>query len=292
MTRQVANIGLALGVLLGAAIAAYGVLQGPDYDRSIVSAEDLPEDVMALVYQNTITTEDYQRALAAFESDRRESAGPQERRHVIERLVDEELLVQRGIELQLPARDPRTRADLSAAVITLITEQAEASAAPSPEDLAKFYEDHQIRFTTPARYELTHVFFAVTSERSDAAAHTLATGAREQLVEGQPVVSDELAAPPPQGPLPAQTISDYLGPSVATSAAQLEIGEVSRPIRSFGGYHLFRLDDRIGGELQSFEDVEDLVREAYLRWVGDDALKRFLEGRRQQLDVVIAWDRL
>lgn len=292
MNRQVANIGLALGVLLGAAIAAYGVLRGPDTNRSIVSAADIPEDMIALVDQVPITTEEYQRALAAFESDRRQSADLEERRHVLQRLVDEELLVQRGIDLQLPARDPRTRADLSAAVITLIAEQAEVSAAPTPETLFEFYENHLHRFTTPTRYELTHLFFAVNNERSDGAALTLTADAQELLAEGLPVVGDELAAPLPLGPLSAQTISDYLGPSVATAATELEVADVSGPIRSFGGYHLIRLDERSPGVAQVFENVEDLVREAYTRWVGDDALQRFLEERRQQIDVVIAWDRL
>ena len=86
---------LAAGALAGVLLAAVSLVRS-----DVVSEPTLGEDVVAVVDGRAIPRERYERALAAVAADRRGGAlAPGDRQRVLERLVDEELLVGRAIEL-------------------------------------------------------------------------------------------------------------------------------------------------------------------------------------------------
>src|SRR4030095_3771751 len=91
---------LTLGASAGIGCAAVGLRLSGGRDRA------RPAKAAASVNGSLIRLEEYDRAVAAFASDRREPIGPAERRHVLDRMLDEELLVQRGVELGLARTDP------------------------------------------------------------------------------------------------------------------------------------------------------------------------------------------
>src|SRR5262245_15749646 len=94
---------LGLGAALGPALATFDLLTVGD------ALTPTPEGV-ASVNGTAIREEDYERALAAFASDRRSPVEAGDRRHVLDRLIDEELLVQRGLDLGFSRSDRRVRA--------------------------------------------------------------------------------------------------------------------------------------------------------------------------------------
>jgi hypothetical protein len=102
---------LAVGAVAGLVLAAHGLLaSGPR------QGEALPERVVARVNGSEILTEDYLRLVAGLERDTREIADEKSRRHVLDRMIDEEVLVQRGLELGLAESDRRIRANVTAAM--------------------------------------------------------------------------------------------------------------------------------------------------------------------------------
>src|SRR5207237_1032452 len=75
------------------------------------------------------------------------------RRQVLGRLIDEELLVERGLELGLARRDARVRKDLTAAVIdTVVT--ASADPEPSPADVEAFSRERPDLLRRPGRHRV------------------------------------------------------------------------------------------------------------------------------------------
>ena len=124
---------LALGAAAGIGCAALGLLLSGERDRA------LPANAAASVNGAVIRLEEYDRAVAAFASDRRDPIGPEERRHVLDRMLDEELLVQRGLELGLARSDRRVRGDIVSAVIELVVSQADG-VEPSDGEVRAFYE--------------------------------------------------------------------------------------------------------------------------------------------------------
>ena len=125
---------LALGSTLGLLFAAGSLLaSGRNGGRA------LPADTVARINGVPIRAEEYRRALDAVAGDRRDEPDEALRRHVLDRLIDEELLVQRGLELGLARVDPRVRRELATAVVAeAVTEGDQGE--PTRDDLQAFYD--------------------------------------------------------------------------------------------------------------------------------------------------------
>ena len=107
---------LAAGAAAGLLVAAIGVIG----ERP--SADDLPPGAVARVGDALIRAEEYERLVAGLQSDRRSPVDAKLRRHVLDRMIDEELLVQRAVELGLVDVDRRVRANLTSAMIQSIVD--------------------------------------------------------------------------------------------------------------------------------------------------------------------------
>jgi peptidyl-prolyl cis-trans isomerase D len=97
--------------------------------------------------------------------------------------------------------------------------------------------------------------------------------------------ADAPVAELPGGALPIETVRRYLGPTAARTALELEVGEVSEPVRGSAGYHVLWLRDRVAGEVAPFEEVREQVRAELLRRRGEEALGDYLENLRASAEV-------
>jgi parvulin-like peptidyl-prolyl isomerase len=235
--------------------------------------------------------EEFERALAALARDRREPLDDKMRRHVLDRLIDEELLVQRGLELGLPHHDRRVRADLSAAVIASVVSDAEEE-EPNTDDLERFYRERRDFFTRPGRVRVGQVFVRVSGGEEQALAR--ARAAAQQLRAGEPfatvtlALGDEPVAPLPDALLPPAKLREYLGPTALRATLELEAGGVSHPVRSGAGYHVIALREREPATVPPLAEIEPEVRAEYRRRAGERALRRYLDELRRRADVTIA----
>lgn len=269
---------LAAGALLGVAVAAAGLVKSPE-------TAPPPDDAVAVVNGQPIRRDDYERALSALSAERRSGKlDPELTRHVLDRLIDEELLIQAALELGLAARDRRVRADLSTAAIGFVVDSP-AEREPSSEDLRAFFDEHAATFATDALLSVEEVYVRADQAEADL---PKVLSMRERWSHGQPVSGDPPPLPLPRGPLPQKKLAHYLGPSAAEAIAALPAGGVSEPVRSEGGYHLYRLVERRGGSVPRFEDVQREVKLAYERWAGEERLRRFLRERRARASLSFA----
>lgn len=261
---------LLAGALSGVALATAGVVRAP--------RAALPDDAVAVVNGHAIRRADYETALAAVAADGKlGKLDPALRRHVLERMIDEELLVQAALELGLAQRDRRVRADLSSATLSFVKEAP--GREPSEAELAAFFREHAGYFANDARVEVEERFF-----QSEAAARD----ARDAWQKGEPVAAGSPALPVPPGPLPLGKLEQYLGPTLARRVADLPVGVVSEPMASGDGYRLLRVKSRSGGTPPRFEDVRELVRTEWRRRATEAELRRFLGDRRARAKVSVA----
>ncbi len=280
---------LALGALLGAVIAALGAL-GPDAE-----APRVPEGAVAIVGGAPIAEEDYRRVLDAMGGDRR-ALDEAARRHVLDRLIDESLLAQRGVELGLPMRAPRLRAALGDAVLSFIVAQAEgAEPAPSEEALRAHYEARKALFRRPVRARVRQLFFSARLSGGDEAALQRAAEARARVVRGgwteeAARLGDPPLTPPPDALLTVQKLGDYLGPTLAAAASALVEGQTSPPLRCAGGACLLSIAEVEAGQERPFEEVKALVEADWRKNLGDEAVRRFLEARRREVPIAVRQD--
>jgi hypothetical protein len=284
-SRSIAWLGA--GALAGVAAAALSLL------GSGAAGPALPDGAVATVNGTVLRAADYQRALAALESDRRNPVGEGERRFVLERLVDEELLVQRALELGLARSDRVVRSQLVGAMIAVVTEGAAAS-PPDEAALRAFHAEHADWFAEPGRLRARQLWVRAAPARSEDEARRRAAQAAARLRAGEPfdavasALGDPLVAPLPDAPLPAAKLVEYAGPTALAALADAAPRTVSEPLPHAGGFQVVVLAEREDTRAPPYEEVAVSVRAEWQRRAGDDALRRYLAELRERAEIRVA----
>ncbi len=253
-SSQRAQILLIAGLLLGMLMAASGVLQD--------DAGELPENAIARVNDRLILRDVWLRAITAVASERRTPLTEEDRRHILDRLIDEELIAQHGIALGLVEQDRRLRGQLVAQVLQTAT-VANSGREFSVDELRNFFAQHRDFFSTPARVRVSAI-------------RILADGQRVAFV---PPIPDSL--------LPPTKLRAYLGPGLTQAALEMRPGETSEPIPHGTGQVVLELLERETGTPPSFEQVREQVREEMARRTDEESVRRLLKQLRADNHVVI-----
>jgi parvulin-like peptidyl-prolyl isomerase len=275
---------LVAGCLAGIALAGFGVV------RSGRGSAATPADAIAVVNGQPLSREAFARFVAAVAAERRSlQLDTAEQRRLLDRMVDEELLLQRGIALGLDRYEPTARRSIVSALIASVTADAE-TAEPDEATLRDFYAANAGRFGSGPRLVLDIAFVAAAGrpealarERAEELARRLRAGEDFESVRGE--LGDALLAAPPPGALDLDTLRDYVGPSVARAASELAVGAVGDPVRGSAGYFVVVLRERRGSEPAPFESLREAARAEYLRSRGETALRDYLAGLREQAEI-------
>ncbi|HXQ24205.1 MAG TPA: peptidylprolyl isomerase [Candidatus Acidoferrales bacterium] len=276
---------LVLGAVVGIGLAGVGLL-GPKRDTGL----DLPDGAVARINGQIIRSDDYERTLKGLASDRRDGIDDAQRRQVLDRLIDEELLVQRGLELGFARKDRRVRADLTQAVIASVAADQE-DRQPTDEELRTFYDVNRDFFAQPGRLRVRQIFCRVASAADDAAALARAQDAVRRLRAGegfgavQAARGDQEISPLPDALLPPAKLMDYLGPTALHAALALGVGEVSEPVRSNAGYQVLQVVERQADTSHALAEIKPQVLAEFRRRNGERALRAYLDDLRARAEV-------
>lgn len=247
---------LVAGLALGASLAAAGLRGSPASKSSA-----LPPQAVARVNGHLILRDAWLRAVAAVASERRTPLTDADQRHILDRLVDEELLVQHGLALGLAESDARLRSTMVSEVMVAASD----ASAPALDDAAlrRFYDKNRDFFTPAGRLR-------VRAWRLDA------SGARQPF---EPEVPDAL--------LPVAKLQAYLGPALTARALALAPGETSAPIEGGGAPVVLSVLASQPGQAPAFEQVREQVRIEARRRADESAVASLLAQLRERNDVVI-----
>src|SRR5262245_55368535 len=144
MTNEKANrralwllaVGSVVGILIGVVTVWY--------ERD-PNTRALPDGAIAVVNGKPIREEDYARAVALVESDKRTAITDEDRVRVLDRLIEEELLIQRGIEIGLVDSNRSVRKIITQAMLASIAAES-VSTQPSEDELRAFYAENPSLF--------------------------------------------------------------------------------------------------------------------------------------------------
>jgi len=286
--RARGSVLLAIGAGAGVALAATGLVAS-----SVTRGRGLPPGAVARVNGALVRGDDYARSLDALERDRRAGREPADRRLVLDRLIDEELLVQRGLELGLARQDARVRRDLTAAVIDAVVTEHEDGTPPDAE-LEAFYRRERDFFARPGRLRVRQLWCRADTAADAPSAEARARAAAASLRAGEDFagvrarLGDPEIAPLPDALLSPAKLLDHLGPTALRAALELEAGAVSDPVRSATGYHVLQVVEREAEWVPPREEIADEVLAEYRRRRGERALRAYVDGLRARADVEIA----
>jgi len=199
-------------------------------------------------------------------------------------MIEEELLVQRGVEVGLLESDKRTRAALVNGMISMTTAVAEAK-APDEEALAEFYRENVDYFTPTARLRARQL--VVKGENASQTARTasrrLIAGDSFQEVERE--LGTVVALSVPDSLLPPAKLREYLGPTATQMLMVQTPGFVSDPQPMDNGFRILQLVDKEVGQAPALEQIAEQVEAEYVRRAGDLALREYLEWLKIRADI-------
>ncbi len=287
--RSIASIPLlVLGAGLGVVLAAAGLVTS---GRGITPL--LADNAVARVNSEPIRVEDYQQVVNALAQDKRDPPEEADRQRVLDRLIDEELLVQRGLELDMPRRDSKVRKDLTAAVIDGVVAEV-GDVQPSDAELQRFYDEQRDFFTAPGRLRVRQIFCRVASSAETSSALDHAQQAMRRVRAGEDFAAVRAASgdseplPLPDTPLPPAKLVEYLGPTTARAALSLDVGAVSEPVRSSSGFHVLQVVEREPDTLPPLGEIKSEVVAEFRRRAGERVLRAYLDDLRARAQITRA----
>ena len=199
---------------------------------------------------------------------------------LIQNLINEELLLQRGIELGMAESDSAVRTAIIGSLVASVTAEADA-ANPSDEELSAYLAKNAERFSYTAR-------LGISAWRTDN------EKAAQAFAEALRVSAD---SSPPQGvekvleiPAESQAIESYrdsLGPGIAAAAANMPIGSNAVFARR-GQWLIVRVNDKEMQAITDLDSVRNRVLLDYRRQLADDSLNNYIENLRQRAEVEVA----
>lgn len=184
--------------------------------------------------------------------------------------VRDEVLYREALRLGLQQDDEIIRRRLIQKMEFLLAEGV-AVPAPTREQLATYLSDHASSFTQPGSVSFEQRYFSEDEAR--------AVSALQQLTQGRSIASDAFTPGERFEAMDATEARKLFGdsPLVATLATA-PLGRWSGPARSGYGWHLVRVTSRQAAEMATLEEVEDAVREAWLREAREKASAARIES--------------
>jgi parvulin-like peptidyl-prolyl isomerase len=276
-TRKIPSILLALGAVLGIFLAAFGLLEPSQFPR---------DDGAARVNQTVISQDSYQRLLNAMQSDKRSPLTKEDRKLILDRMIDEELLVQRGVELGLLELNSSVRNTLVRAVTTSVITGDELY-VPTEQELQDFYQENIALFTQPARLHLQRIEI---SDKDDQA-HTRIAAVMQKLRSGtafnevKKTHGDPAIFEVPGVPLPGAKLREYIGPTLLEEAMKLAPGEFTEPIAVQNKLVIIKLVKRIEAVTPALSSVQRQVKTEFKRKMEEETFKDYIQWLRDRADI-------
>ena len=262
---------LIVGGLCGLLFAGYGIF------TKISINQTLDSNTIATVNNALITRETYLRAIDRYNSDTKDALDKNDRAWVLQRLIEEELLVQRGLSLGIITTDNDVRGAIVRALIASINAEA-AAMMPNEEELFEYYNSNEEKFTYPATISIQAW---VSSTEKDAL--LLKKGLLENK-ESEKYENIRLLKNIPSGLLTLNKIREYLGPSIA-SAIKLETENNVIIQYSQDRWYIVYIIEKNVGVVEPFENIKHQIHNEFIRSEADKKLREYINNLKDNASI-------
>ena len=268
MNERLQNSLLIFGLIIGVFLAANSIVQESNL---------IEDDWVANVGGVQISKEKYYSQLEGLARDKKNPITERDKNYVLERMIEEELLIIRAKELGLFENNQIVRGSIIQQMIKLIISENYLESVEE-ETLRKFYEQNIGFFSSASRLRLQQIYFSNLSgdskERSEEAFEYLKEGASYDEVSK---MADQSALTIPNSMMNLSKVREYIGPTLMNLAKRLEPGEFSVPMEVAGGHKIIYLFDKELSEPEEFDSIQPKILKEYQRRRDDNSLREYLE---------------
>ena len=269
---------LSTGLFVGALLAGLSIIQ----DSNITNFK-----YAAKIEDTSISMEKYLAQLEGLAKDKKSPISQKDKEYVLERMIEEELLIKRALDLGMLENNPIARGTIVQQMIkTIIAENMRYEI--SDKELNKFFEENIGFFTKSSRLRIQQLYFS--DEGVENSSFEDATRAYDLLISGSSFVEvsnlgSDSALKIPNSLMTLSKVREYIGPSHMNLARKLHPGTFSQPIKVPGGYKIIFLLEKELAEQPNLEQVRDVVLAEYSKRRDDNSLREYLENLKNWYDI-------
>ena len=201
-------------------------------------------------------------------------------KQLLQRLIDDELILQRAEELGILQADPGIRKLLARSAIDTVVRESQALLIKEP-DLIAFYNDHQAVFQQPQRITLQAAQFDDLGMANISRNAVLLGDSLKKTVS----LGGGKILPIPVSPLPKHMLIRYLGISLTDLALGLSATQISQPIVQGDNIYLLQVIENQPATLMPFEQVRETVMTELISRQRRDSLTTTLEELKQTASI-------
>ena len=269
---------LFIGLTLGALMAGFSVIQ----KSNIVNYQ-----WAAKIEDTSIPMEKYLVQLEGLAKDKRSPMTQSDKEYVLERMIEEELLIKRALDLGMLDNNPMARGTIVQQMIkTIISENQRYEV--TEEELEEFFLQNTGFFTKSSRLRIRQIYFSeedfkeLTFEESYKAYDLLLEGKSFDEVSKFGSIS---ALKIPNSLMTLSKVREYVGPSIMNIASSLAPGSFTQPIKVSGGYKIIYLLEKELADKPTFNRIKDSVLAEFLKRRDDNSLREYLDNLKKWYDV-------
>ena len=269
---------LGLGLVIGIFLATL----------TIVEKNNLSDQNWAAKIEDRIIPfERYKMQLEGLANDKRSPLTKKDKEYVLERMIEEELLIKRAIDLGMLENNPMARVTIVQQMIKNIISEG-SRIEPEEKEIIEFFEENIGFFTKANRLRVRQIYFS--QDDFGDKAHKEAKNAFTRLLQGetfdQVILSGSNSAlKVPDTLMNLSKVREYIGPSLMREAQLLKPGQFSEPKKVSGGYKIIYLVDREDAAQPEYSNIRSSVLSEFSKRRDDQSLRTFLDNLKKWYDV-------
>ncbi len=269
---------LGSGLIIGIFLAAL----------TIVEKNNLSDQNWAAkIEDRLIPFERYEMQLEGLANDKKSPLTKKDKEYVLERMIEEELLIKRAIDLGMLENNPMARGTIVQQMIKNIISEG-SRIEPEEKELIEFFEENIGFFTKANRLRVRQIYFSqddfgdkVLKEAEDAFTRLLKGETFDQIA----LSGSNSALKVPDTLMNLSKVREYIGPSLMREAQLLKPGQFSEPKKVSSGYKIIYLVDREDAAQPEYSDIRSSVLSEFSKRKDDQSLRTYLDNLKKWYDV-------
>ena len=268
---------LLLASIIGTFLAIYSIME------TNKNFSSLPDNIIATVNDKIIPSDKYQTIINLIQNDKRDELTKADREMALDRIIEEELLVQYAYKNGFLEADDLLRKSIVRSVVDSIVEQA-LSVVPAEEDLLKFYEANRQTFAIDEKYR---VVILSSQNRSDIDEGKVIWQSNYDLTLLRQTFKGIDRLDIPTGFISKIRLGTLVGPLLRDKVLSLQVGETSETLKTIYGYSIVTLVDKKDRVIPEFKEISEIVLQEYKRQQREEILEELLKDLKRQSDIKI-----
>lgn len=238
------------------------------------------DQAIARVGEKEISRQRFEEIIKVLDDQSNSELTLEKKNLIRERLIDEELLIQKAIELDLVRNDSLVKGNVIQTMFQYIINSNEL-VEPSEAELREYFSKEKNYFSSGRRYKLKNYTFRNLND-AETAINLLNQSDLESFLK---LVETESAIDLPNVFLTPQKIRDYLGPKVLDELPSLEKGGFSNIFEINEVPSIVICIDILLDNNPKFEEIAEQVKNKFIRDREDSLVKEYIENLRNFYEI-------